>query len=579
VPQAPTILDILWRRAQQQPKGPAYAFVHARSGEESLTYEELAGRVRNVAGWLRAAAGSQDRALLVYPPGLDFIVSLFACMAARIIPVPVYPLIGANPDRSLARIQHIAADAGCRLILTTSDLLPRLEPHARTILPGSVCLATDNSPAEDFDPAPAKTDSLALLQYTSGSTALPRGVQITHGNLMANSAAIYDFYGLNSETRVVSWLPPYHDMGLIGGIVQPLFGGFPVTLMSPHAFLQNPVRWLEAISRTRATTSPSPNFGYDLCVRKVSPEAITRLDLGCWRNAICGAEPVSRSTLEQFAKTFAPAGFEARAFRPSYGLAEATLLVSASVGAAPVVRYFDRALLESGRVQVCAAGATNARALVGNGAAARGVMVKIVDPSTLELCPESGVGEVWTASASVASGYWNKPEVNASIFQARLAGAGETSFLRTGDLGFFHDGHLFLSGRIKDLIILAGRNHSAEDLEMAVRESHAAFEAMPGAAFSIDLDGREALAVVQEIKRQAMKPDLDPEELYGQVQRVLSAHNVRAEAIVLLRTGTIPRTSSGKVQRRQCREDLLQNRLQIFAAWRSTRALREVNAP
>ena len=455
-----------------------------------------------------------------------------------------------------------------------------MQPHLSAIGPIQVCLPTDQTPeglaAATGAPAPAPND-LALLQYTSGSTALPRGVMVTHGNLLANSAAIYCCYRLNPETRVVSWLPPYHDMGLIGGIIQPLFGGFPVTLMAPHSFLQHPVRWLETISQTQATTSPSPNFGYDLCVRKVDRNVISTLDLSRWTTAICGAERVNRTTLERFAATFAQAGFRMSAFCPSYGLAEATLLVSAAVGASPMVRWFDRDALENGRVRPCPEGAPAARPLVGNGEAAPKINIRIVDPESGRFSEEDRIGEVWTSGPSIASGYWNKPELSKSNFQAQLDGSPDR-FLRTGDTGFFHEGQLFIAGRIKDLIILSGKNHFPDDIEIVIRESDPAFEGMPGAAFAVDLDGQEALVVIQEITRHALGSESDAAALFGCIQSALFKNNIKADAIVLLKPGSIPRTSSGKVQRHQCRNDFLENRLQAAAQWLSPRARRVMQA-
>jgi len=574
MPQAQTIVDLLWKRGLDQPSRVAYSFIHSRKGDDSLTYGQLSTSVRQLACWLSQNAGHHDRAVLVYPPGLDFIVTLLACMAAGIVPIPVYPLIGSKPARSLGRIRHVAVDADAHLMLTTVDSEVGLRPHLSETLAGNICVTTDDKTrpgAAEFELPPCDPDALAFLQYTSGSTALPRGVQVKHSNLMANSATIQTCFGTNFDTRGVSWLPPYHDMGLIGGIIQPLFAGFPITLMAPHSFVQSPIRWLQAISDTQATTSPSPNFGYDLCVRKVTAEAVSQLDLSHWRTAVCGAECVSRATVEEFVRKFAPAGFQSSAFCPSYGLAESTLLVSASVGAPPLVRSFDREALESGRAAVCNEDATNSRFLVGNGPAAPGTTIKIVDPTTLETCSDDQIGEVWTSSASVAVGYWNKPEINAANFNVRGEG-GTGPYLRTGDLGFFHDNQLFIAGRIKDLIILGGKNHFPEDLEMAIRESHPAFEGMPGAAFSLELDGREMLVVVQELTLRALKSQLDPEDLFRQINRALFIDNVRADAIVLVRTGTIARTTSGKVQRHQCRNDFLHNRLDIVADWTSSRA-------
>jgi acyl-CoA synthetase (AMP-forming)/AMP-acid ligase II len=566
-----TIVDILRARAEREPGRTAYSFLQGRSETTRLTYLQLIARAQNIASAVHESGNS--RVVLVYPPGLEFIAALFGCMVAGVVPIPVYPLIGARPERSVARIRHIAVDAGCTLVLTTETMLPGLRQNLEQALPGTACLATDlvpdsGGPANWTSPAP---DSLAILQYTSGSTALPRGVLITHRNLMANSESIRRCFGCNSETPVVSWLPPYHDMGLIGGILQPLFSGCPVTLMSPHAFLQNPGRWLEVISETRAVISPSPNFGYDLCARKVSPETLERLDLRTWKVAICGAEPVNPSTLHEFGRKFEPAGFRMSAFCPSYGLAEATLLVSASVGSSPVCDPFDRDALESGTVKRGGTDSAPARILTGNGCAAPGISLRIVDPTKLEICPEGTVGEIWVNAESVSEGYWNKPSLNREMFRAHTA-VGEGPFLRTGDTGFISGGQLFIAGRIKDLIILGGKNHFPEDLEMLVRECHPAFAGMPCAAFPVDIAGQETLVIAQEVARQTMRPGFDPEDLFRNVHRALFTTNVRADAIVLLRTGTLPRTSSGKVQRHVCRIKYICNELDVWAEWRSPRA-------
>ena len=344
--------------------------------------------------------------------------------------------------------------------------------------------------------------------------------------------------------------------------------------MSPHAFLQNPGRWLEIISETRAAISPSPNFGFDLCARKVNQETLERLDLRSWRVAICGAEPVNPSTLQEFGRKFEPAGFRMSAFCPSYGLAEATLLVSASVGISPVCEAFDRSALESGIVKRSAADAATGRILTGNGCAAPGVRLRIVDPVTRETCPEGAAGEIWVNGDSISEGYWNKPELSEEMFRAHTA-SGEGPFLRTGDTGFLSGGQLFIAGRIKDLIILGGKNHFPEDLEVLVRECHPSFTGMPGAAFPVDIAGQESLVIAQEVVRQTMRPGFDTEELFRNVHRALFTNNVRAEVIVLLRTGTLPRTSSGKVQRHACRSRFLSHELEVWAEWRSPRARRE----
>ena len=573
-----TILEILQIRASDEPDGLLYSFLASPHTTTTLTYGQLLKKVKTFAGMLQERSGQHERAILVYPPGLDFIVALFGCMAAGLVPIPVYPRFGTRLERSLERIQHVATDADCRLILTTEQLLPEIGPNPSVNSLRFTCLATNDlseAAGWDADLCLPEPESLAYLQYTSGSTKLPRGVKITHRNAVTNSAALCDCYSLDRESRFVVWIPPYHDMGLIIGIFLPLVAGFPVTLMAPYTFVQNPAIWLETMSQTHATGTVSPNFGYELCVRKMSDEAVARLDLSQWRVAMNGAEPVSPATMERFAGKFSPAGFRKSVFCPSYGLAEATLLVAASVGTEPQVRAFDRSLLESGCVQVCAENQDNARLLVGHGKPGPSIGLRIVNPATREACPDGQVGEIWVSGSGVAQGYQNKHELSRQIFQAYLADTGEGPFLRTGDLGFVLDGQLYIAGRIKDLIIVAGRKHFPEDLEQCVRESHPAFRGMPGAVFSVELEGQEEVVVLQKINRR-LTAGVREEDLFRAVQRALSQDNIKADAIVLVKAGTIPRTTSGKVQRHQCRRDFLARKVKGWAQWMSPRFMRAV---
>jgi len=569
-----TILGILERRTEDSQR-IAYEFLQGDTGGPVLTYGELATRVGCLAAVLQDRSG--ERATLAYLPGLDFIIALLGCMSAGVIPVPVYPPMGARPERRASRILHVASDAESRLCLTTLSLRAALTRAFEEVIPGTTVLATDEFSAHNrasisISPDP---DSLAMLQYTSGSTALPRGVMLTHRNLMANLRSIRESYGYHRETRGVSWLPPYHDMGLIGGILEPLYTGFPVVLMSPLFFLQNPWRWLETISHTRATTSPSPNFGYDLCVQKIPPESVGGLDLSSWDSAICGAEPISSATLRRFASTFAPAGFRMSAFRPSYGLAEATLLVAAPEnGSEPSFQPFDRAAMERGKAEPSATCDARARVLIGNGQPAEGMTVRIVDPVTCCTADPGSVGEIWIQSPGVAAGYWKKPELTGATFHGYIAETGEGPFLRTGDTGFWHRHQLFVTGRIKDLIIVGGRNHYPEDLEMSVCESHEALRGVPGAAFSVQTEGQEMLVILHEVKRQVLKQEIAPDDLFRAIHGSLFGDDIRADAIVLLKPGGIPRTTSGKIQRHACRALFLQKELDIWAEWRSPRAVR-----
>ncbi|HST63385.1 MAG TPA: AMP-binding protein, partial [Longimicrobium sp.] len=426
-------------------------------------------------------------------------------------------------------------------------------------LAGLRWMATKDVPADEAagwrDPE-VSGDTLAFLQYTSGSTAAPKGVMVSHGNLLHNFAVIEGFTGYTPATRSVIWLPPYHDMGLIGGILQPLYTGYWAALFSPVAFIQRPARWLEAISRYGATSSGGPNFAYELCVHAVRPEERAGLDLSRWEIAFNGAEPVRAETLRAFAEAFAPNGFRSQAFFACYGLAEATLMVTGSDPAElPVERAVDAEALGEGTV--LEAEPEGRYRLVGSGRSAPSQRVIIVDPATLRECAPDRVGEVWVAGASVASGYWGRPEATAETFGAYEAGTGEGPFLRTGDLGFLDGGELFITGRLKDLIVIRGRNHYPQDIEMTAARSHEGLRAGSGAAFSVDDGGEERLVVVQEVSRQAAA-GLDVEEVAAAIRRaVASEHGVQVHAVVVARTGGVPKTTSGKVQRRACRAAFL----------------------
>ena len=420
-------------------------------------------------------------------------------------------------------------------------------------------------------------ETLALLQYTSGSTATPKGVMVTHGNLLHNESMIQRAFRQTSDSIIVGWLPLYHDMGLIGTVLQPLFTGSRCVLMSHVAFLQRPVRWLAAISRYHATTSGAPDFGYDLCTRKITAEERASLDLSSWTTAFNGSEPVRADTLERFSETFRSCGFRASAFYPCYGLAEATLFVSGSLEPrVPYVKTFAAQALEQNRVTEIVADDSDARQLVSCGSTAADQQVIIVNPESQNVCGPNEVGEIWVAGESVTAGYWKRPEESEEIFGARPAGA-DGSFLRTGDLGFIHEAELFITGRLKDLIIIRGRNLYPHDIERTVQESHPKLRSAVGAAFSI-ADGEERLVVVHEAERSAK---YNYAEILSAIREaVVEEYEVQLYAVVIVKTGGVPRTSSGKIQRRACRELFLSNRLDVLSEWRESRTTqREVHAP
>ncbi|HYL05471.1 MAG TPA: fatty acyl-AMP ligase [Thermoanaerobaculia bacterium] len=587
-----SLVELGRARAESFGEQPLYTFLPDPPGEDEghLSFAGLDLRARAIGAALQRLGAGGQRALLLYPPGLEFVAAFFGCLYAGVVAVPAYPPRSA---RTLPRLLEIARDARPAVALTTTELKAAIGGLATQVpdLSALRLMATNEVPLEqagDWSDPGATGSTMAFLQYTSGSTAAPKGVMVTHGNLLHNEEMIRQAFGQTADSVIVGWLPLYHDMGLIGNVMQPLYLGARCVLMSPIAFLQSPKRWLAAISLYRATTSGGPNFAYDLCVRKISAADRASLDLSSWDTAFNGAEPVRAETMARFAEAFGGSGFQARAFFPCYGLAEATLFVSGGAGAGalrgePRVAAFDRGLLEAG--EACppkAAGDPASRVLVSCGRAWLGQDLAIVDPETLTRCDDRKVGEIWVRGLSVAQGYWHRPVETAETFAGRLAepaagpeGAGDgeqeaAPFLRTGDLGFLDGGELFVTGRLKDLIIIRGRNLYPQDVELTVERSHPGLRPGCGAAFSVEIGDEERLVVVHEHERTADDAPLDPgsvEAIADAVrQAVAEQHAAQVQQVVLLRAGTIPKTSSGKIQRRACRAALLAGRLVVIGA-------------
>lgn len=578
-----TLVDLLRYQAEQPHDQPVYTFL--TDGEldaVSLTYQTLDRKARAIAAHLQSWYRPGERAVLLYQPGLDYISAFFGCLYAGIIAVPAYP---PRPNRSLQRLQSILKDAEAKVALTSEAIFSSLQRRAESLpeLENVAWLATDildETQANQWQPPDLNRESLAFLQYTSGSTASPKGVMISHENLLNNLTAIKQCFGHSTESRGVIWLPPYHDMGLIGGILQPLFGGFPVTLMPPLMFLQRPIRWLEAISRYQATTSGGPNFAYDLCVRRTTPEQRASLDLSNWTLAFNGAEPIYHEVLDRFAEAFAPCGFRREAFYPCYGMAEATLIITGGAKEqSPVLRTLEAEALEQNRVAP-ANGSRNGsshqvRTLVGCGHSLPGHQVRIVDPGTLAPCGNREIGEIWVLGSSVAQGYWHNQTATVEAFQAYLSSNREGPFLRTGDLGFLDENELFVTGRLKDIIIIGGRNHYPQDIEWTVEHSHELIRPNCSAGFSIEVNGEEQLVVVAEVERYYREPGssrskrvtetFDFKDLVQTIQRAVSQnHDLSVYTVALLKAGTIPKTSSGKIQRHACRAQFLAGTLDIL---------------
>ncbi len=562
--QATTFVELLQARASHDPEAVAYRFLGDGEAESArITYGEQDQLARAIAAILEEKRAFGERALLLYPPTLEFINAFLGCLYAGVIAVPAYP---PRSSRSLPRLLAIASDAKPRLILTTSATTHLIEPWVKQAFgdSGIEVIATDKITRDTADRWQGRriySDGTAFLQYTSGSTSSPKGVIVSHANLMHNEEMIRRAFRQSESSVIVSWLPLYHDMGLIGGVLQPLYAGAQCILMSPLAFVQKPWRWLNAVSTYRATTSGGPNFAYDLCARKISEEQRAELDLSSWKVAFNGAEPVRAETLQKFADIFAPCGFKKQSFFPCYGLAEATLFVSGGqVEQEPVICSIQTSELQRGRA---AEAEGEGQELVGCGKPWMGQQVLIMNPETQKECAPGEVGEIWVSGPSVACGYWNKVEETARVFQARPAESGEST-LRTGDLGFFRDGELFVTGRLKDLIIVRGRNFYPQDIEHIVENSHTALRAGCGAAFSIEAEGEEQVIVVQEVEARAELSGLEKalEEIRSAVAQEfeLSLHD-----LVLIKQGTISKTSSGKIQRHKCREKYLNNELEVLA--------------
>ena len=563
------LVELVQHRAAYQPD--EIAFTYLVDGEDEqihLTNAELDREARAIGGWLESLGLAGGRALLLYPPGLEFITAFFGCLYAGVVAVPVYP---PRRNRSLERIQAIADDAQASVALTTDTVLKRVEPLIDAIphLNSLRWLATCRVPEgmdQQWKMPDIHADTLAFLQYTSGSTGTPKGVMLNHANLIHNSALIAHAFEHTRSSLGVFWLPSYHDMGLIGGVLQPLYVGRPNILMSPMAFLQKPFRWLSAISRFGGTTSGGPSFAYDLCVRKITPEQREKLDLSSWTVAFNGAEPVRRETLERFSEMFEPCGFRPEAFYPCYGLAEATLIVSGGyVADQPVVGCYDSGALADNRAVGVELDNEKAARLVGCGRTLPDQEIAVANPETLVKCKEGEVGEIWVRGPSVAQGYWRQSQSTAETFGGILQDTGEGPFLRTGDLGFVENGELFITGRIKDLIIQHGVNVYPQDIEQTIQASHPRLRPNAGGVFVVEVDGKERLVAVQELERRKRG---DFGEVLDAVRRGVSReHEMALDAIVLVKAGSVPKTSSGKIQRHACRDGYLNGTLAVVARW------------
>lgn len=578
--QCSTFVELLNWRASHQPDKIALTFLQDGETEKSnLTYEELDRQARSIGASLQKLHARGERALLIYPPGLDFIAALLGCFYAGVIAVPAYPPHLNRP--APPRLKAIIDNAEVTLVLTTAPLLSNLEKRwtDASSLQGLRWIATetlDMESADDWRDPEAEASTIAFLQYTSGSTSSPKGVMVTHGNLLQNEAMLKIAFEQSEETVFVVWLPLHHDMGLIGNVLQSIYLGGRAILMAPATFLQSPFRWLQAISRYRARTSGAPNFAYDLCVDKISAEQRSTLDLSSWNLAFNGAEPINHRTIDRFSSCFEPCGFRREAFYPCYGLAEATLFVSGGEkSAAPVVHTLDADALARNELVETAPEDKGARTLVSCGHTWLDQEIAIVDPESLIKLGDNQVGEIWISGSNITQGYWQQPEASERAFGGYIAETGEGPFLRTGDLGFLKQGELYINGRLKDLIIIRGRNYYPQDIEWTVEQAHPGLRTGCVAAFSVDVDGRERLIVAAEADRHFRSTSVD-EAVSAIRERIAEEHELEVFAIALLKFGKIPRTTSGKIQRHACRADYLAGNLNVVGQWRQQTKERSV---
>lgn len=581
-----TLVDLLRQRSASLQDMPAFIYCPEGDQEESrVTYRELDSRARSIAASLQSQGAAGERVLVLCRPGIDSIAGLFGCFYAGAVAVPV------DEHWTVRRIETVVPEARARYALATAKTQDKLKAAVDKLTdgPGLNWLLMDE--AEDGEaawvPPEIDDDTVAMIQYTSGSTGVPKGCVLTHRNYVYNLENIRKGWDPQSDDPIfdnpisaVSWLPQYHDMGFVAGILGTLYGGGTTVLMSSTAFLMRPIRWLEAMSRYRAVVSGAPNFAYELCVKRTTDEQRAALDLSNWSLAVVGADPVRAETLRAFSEAFAPAGFRSDAFRPGYGLAEATLGVSASDSDVLDIRYIDRTALGEDRVvevDINTTAADSVATRVGCGSRQGGQDVVIVDPETRLRRGPDEVGEIWVCGPSVAVGYWGRPEETEHAFGARLADPGHEHrgpYLRTGDLGFFRGDELFITGRCKDLLTIGGCSHYPNDIEMTVQDCHPVLLPGRGAVFQLptEHEAPEHMVVVQEVHRHDAA-GVDLNDLIDVIREaVRTNHGIDAQAVVLLKPMRIPTTTSGKIQRSACRDQYLAGELVALTQWQAPKA-------
>jgi acyl-CoA synthetase (AMP-forming)/AMP-acid ligase II len=563
-----TMRDLLNERVRQSEKDLCYTFLVGFEVRNQWDYLSLYREAAKVGAHLRKIGSTGKRALLVYPQGPDFMAAFLACLSRNVVAVPVPAPETWNLLRTMPRLRAVAEDADAAFVLTTRKIFNMASASGNSLwdFEDTPWVVTDELEDGDNDlgAEPIDATAPAYFQYTSGSTSSPSGVVITHQNLMHHLGALHKSCGYGGGVTV-TWMPHFHDYGLVQGLLQPLFSGDPCYFMSPLSFLKRPSHWLGAITKYGGTHSQAPNFAYEHCIRRTSPEERAGLNLSTWKAAGNAAEPINPEVLEKFIETFEPCGFQRAASAPAYGLAEATLLVSSTrLNTGPRVLELDANAVFDGRVTPVGTGSVG-RKVVSCGELVGDAKIVVVNPENLNKCRGDEIGEIWVSDPAVASGYWNQPTKSQEIFHAYLRDTGEGPWLRTGDLGFLQNGELFISGRLKDMIIIRGANYAPQDIEWVSQKCHPAVESAESVAFSLTIDGEESLGVVQELNRKDHPSNIEFEEVAAKIREQISLEfEIRAYAVALVRRNTIPKTSSGKIQRRACRAALLDGGLETL---------------
>lgn len=573
VPMPETITQLLVTRLHNQADKPAYTFID-NDFEETMTYQQLFARSYSVATEIRKYGSSGQRVILAFPSGLDYICSFFGCLMAGVVAVPVYPPKTSKKD---IRFEAILKDSEASIILTSPSVLESLQIRNSDFLKQGVTWLTPNDKVEMVDDSPnlfpCTPDTLAFLQYTSGSTSTPKGVMVTHENIIANTRMMKETYKFPADGVTVSWLPLFHDLGIIGMIINALYNGYHCVFLSPLSFLQSPITWLKAITKYKGNITAAPNFAFDLCVRKIKPEQIDTLDLTSFTHALCGSEPIKMSSVQNFISKFAPAGFRSEAFIPSYGLAEATLMVSgAGYGTAPKSVLLHKNQLLQNKIETAFIAPfaewnkSEFTEVVSCGPISRELIVRIVDPVNGRACSPDRIGEIWVSGPSIARGYWNQSEATTTTFQAQIVDEEGVQFLKTGDLGFIMSGELYITSRLKDTILIRGENHYPNDIEWSVVNCNPYLNKEACGAFSIlDDNHDEQLIVVAEIERQFRKADLQP--VVKAVRACIAEeHSLQLYGLILCSPGGVPKTTSGKIQRNHCKSLFIDEKLPALLA-------------